>query len=111
MAAEDKVAAKRVMQAMLQMRKIDIAALDKETKIMPDKQMNDKTTTNKKIADKKSSETVLLAGGNPQIAKAEGDVPVQAYIAAMPNWKSDLGRRFDVLIACARRQSGILIMA
>jgi len=45
MAAEDKVATKRVMQAMLQMRKIDIAALDKETKIMPDKQMNDKTTT------------------------------------------------------------------
>ncbi|VDA99576.1 hypothetical protein S1OALGB6SA_646 [Olavius algarvensis spirochete endosymbiont] len=91
------------------MRKIDIAALDKETKIMPDKQMNDKTTT------KDCGQEVVGAGasrrGNPQIAKAEGDVPVQAYIAAMPNWKSDLGRRFDVLIACARRQSGILIMA
>jgi hypothetical protein len=31
----------------------------------------------------------LLAGGNPQIAKAEGDAPVQAYIAAMPGWKRD----------------------
>lgn len=40
----------------------------------------------------------LLSGGNPQIAKAEGDAPVQAYIAAMPGWKSDLGRRLDALI-------------
>jgi hypothetical protein len=41
---------------------------------------------------------VLLSGGNPQIAKADGDAPVQAYIAAMPGWKSDLGRRLDALI-------------
>ena len=41
---------------------------------------------------------VLLAGGNPQIAKADGDAPVQAYIAAMPGWKRDAGRRFDALI-------------
>jgi len=40
----------------------------------------------------------LLAGGNPQIAKADGDGPVQAYIAAMPGWKSDLGRRLDAII-------------
>ena len=40
----------------------------------------------------------LLAGGNPQIAKAEGDAPVQAYIAAMPGWKRDVGRRLDALI-------------
>ena len=40
----------------------------------------------------------LLAGGNPQIAKAEGDAPVQAYIAAMPDWKSVVGRRLDALI-------------
>jgi len=40
----------------------------------------------------------LLSGGNPQIAKAEGDAPVQAYIAAMPGWKSDVGRRLDELI-------------
>jgi hypothetical protein len=41
---------------------------------------------------------VLLPGGNPQIAKADGDAPVQAYIAAMPGWKSDIGRRLDALI-------------
>ena len=40
----------------------------------------------------------LLAGGNPQIAKADGNAPVQAYIAAMPGWKRDLGRRLDALI-------------
>src|SRR5687768_1536366 len=40
----------------------------------------------------------LLPGGNPQIAKAYGDAPVQAYIAAMPGWKSDVGRRLDALI-------------
>lgn len=43
----------------------------------------------------------LLAGGNPQIAKGEGDAPVQAYIAAMPDWKRDLGRRLDALIVRA----------
>jgi hypothetical protein len=41
---------------------------------------------------------LLLSGGNPQIAKAYGDAPVQAYIAAMPGWKRDLGRRLDALI-------------
>lgn len=40
----------------------------------------------------------LLSGGNPQIPKGDGDAPVQAYIAAMPGWKSDLGRRLDDLI-------------
>ena len=40
----------------------------------------------------------LLAGGNPQIAKADGDAPVRAYIAAMPGWKRDVGRRLDTLI-------------
>jgi hypothetical protein len=43
----------------------------------------------------------LLAGGNPQIAKADGDAPVQAYIAAMPGWKSAVGRRLDSLIVGA----------
>jgi hypothetical protein len=41
---------------------------------------------------------VLLSGGNPQIAKADGDAPVRAYIAAMPGWKSEAGRRLDALI-------------
>ena len=40
----------------------------------------------------------LLSGGNPQIAKADGDSPVQAYVAAMPGWKRDLGERLDALI-------------
>ena len=40
----------------------------------------------------------LLSGGNPQIARADGDAPVQAYIAAMPEWKSDVGRCLDDLI-------------
>ena len=40
----------------------------------------------------------LLAGGNPQIAKGDGDAPVQAYIAAMPGWKHDVGRKLDALI-------------
>ena len=47
---------------------------------------------------KKSAKPVLLSGGNPQIAKADGDAPVKAYIAAMPGWKRDVGRRLDRLI-------------
>lgn len=53
--------------------------------------MTDKTST--------SAGPRLLAGGNPQIAKGEGDGPVQAYIAAMPGWKSEVGRRLDSIIA------------
>jgi hypothetical protein len=41
---------------------------------------------------------ILLSGGNPQIAKGDGDAPVQAYIAAMPGWKRDAGRRLDALV-------------
>jgi hypothetical protein len=40
----------------------------------------------------------LLSGGNPQIAKGYGDGPIKAYLAAMPGWKSDVGRRLDALI-------------
>jgi hypothetical protein len=47
---------------------------------------------------RKVAKPTLLAGGNPQIAKANGDAPVQAYIAAMPGWKQDVGRRLDALI-------------
>ena len=53
----------------------------------------------KNAAPKRVAKPALLAGGNPQIAKADGDAPVQAYIAAMPGWKSDVGRRLDALIA------------
>jgi hypothetical protein len=46
----------------------------------------------------KAAPPKLLSGGNPQIAKADGDAPVQAYIAAMPGWKREVGRQLDVLI-------------
>jgi hypothetical protein len=46
----------------------------------------------------KAKPVKLLSGGNPQIAKADGDAPVQAYIAAMPGWKRDVGKRLDALI-------------
>ena len=49
-------------------------------------------------AEARPAKPVLLSGGNPQIAKGYGDAPVQAYIAAMPGWKSDVGRRLDALI-------------
>ncbi len=49
----------------------------------------------RRVAAKKG---VLLSGGNPQIAKGEGDAPVRAYIAAMPGWKRDVGRRLDAII-------------
>jgi hypothetical protein len=48
-----------------------------------------------------AAKPTLLAGDNPQIAKADGDAPVQAYIAAMPGWKRDVGRRLDALIVCS----------
>ena len=51
-----------------------------------------------KSQSRKAAKPALLAGGNPQIAKADGDAPVQAYIAAMPGWKRDVGRRLDALI-------------
>jgi len=47
---------------------------------------------------KAKSKPALLAGGNPQIARAVGDAPVRAYIAAMPGWKRGVGRRLDALI-------------
>jgi hypothetical protein len=52
----------------------------------------------KKAAKRVAAKPALLAGGNPQIAKADGDAPVQTYIAAMPGWKRDVGRRLDALI-------------
>ena len=58
----------------------------------------DKVKRSTKVAKRDGAKPVLLSGGNPQIAKADGDAPVQAYIAAMPGWKSDLGRRLDDLI-------------
>ncbi|BCM21684.1 DUF1801 domain-containing protein [Mesorhizobium sp. J8] len=51
-----------------------------------------------KAAGSTDTKPVLLSGGNPQIGKGYGDAPVQAYIAAMPGWKSEVGRRLDQLI-------------
>ncbi len=57
--------------------------------------MPSKTSVKPTKADAKPK---LLSGGNPQIAKGYGDAPVQAYIAAMPGWKADVGRKLDTLI-------------
>ena len=54
--------------------------------------------TTSESQSRKAAKPALLAGGNPQIAKAYGDAPVRAYIAAMPGWKRDVGRRLDALI-------------
>ncbi len=51
------------------------------------------------MAEKRGNpEPVLLSGGNPQIAKGDGDIPVKAYVDAMPGWKGEVGRRLDTLI-------------
>src|SRR5262245_39971053 len=52
----------------------------------------------KAAARRVGAKPARLAGGNPQIAKADGDAPVQAYIAAMPEWKREIGRQLDTLI-------------
>lgn len=57
-----------------------------------------KSATKKAAARRVAAKPKLLAGGNPQIAKADGDAAVQAYIAAMPGWKRDIGRCLDALI-------------
>ena len=57
-----------------------------------------RNVADKAVTEQSRAKPTLLSGGNPQIAKADGDAPVQAYIAAMPGWKSDVGRRLDTLI-------------
>src|SRR6478752_1528629 len=52
----------------------------------------------KATAGRAAAKPALRAGGNPQIAKGDGDAPVQSYIAAMPGWKRDVGRQLDALI-------------
>jgi hypothetical protein len=56
------------------------------------------SASRKRLASAGAKQPTLLAGGNPQIPKGHGDVPVQAYIAAMPGWKQDIGRRIDAII-------------
>ncbi len=57
-----------------------------------------KKVATKRTVSRSDVEPKRLSGGNPQIAKGDGDAPVRAYIAAMPGWKRDVGRRLDVLI-------------
>jgi hypothetical protein len=54
--------------------------------------------TKAKSVKARNKKVTLLSGGNPQIAKGDGDAPVQAYIAAIPGWKRDVGKRLDALI-------------
>lgn len=67
---------------------------------MPDKPPRRSTTTAAKRPPltPNADGVVLLSGGNPQVPKGDGDGPVQAYIAAMPEWKRDVGTRLDALI-------------
>ena len=65
---------------------------------MADKVAASARRASKRVANEPAGEVRLLSGGNPQIAKADGDAPVQAYISAMPEWKSNVGRRLDDLI-------------
>ena len=58
----------------------------------------ERSTATKSKAPLAAAKPKLLSGGNPKIAKGDGDAPVQAYLAAMPGWKSDVGRRLDALI-------------
>lgn len=69
-------------------------------KILAGKGMDDayKTSSSVRTVRAATDEVRLLSGGNPQIAKGDGDAPVQAYIAAMPGWKKDVGRKLDALI-------------
>jgi hypothetical protein len=62
------------------------------------KQSKPGDTAKAKKAPTRTAKPKLLSGGNPQIAKGYGDGPVQAYIAAMPGWKQDVGRRLDAII-------------
>jgi hypothetical protein len=81
--AAKKAAAKRVTAKAAQVRK---------------KPRNKPRKTAPKPPSGKAAKPALLSGGNPQIPKGYGDAPVQAYIAAMPGWKRDVGRRLDALI-------------
>src|SRR5437867_3160966 len=76
---------------------VPAAKASKLTKASVKKPAAAKTKTSKST-NASAKKPAALAGGNPQISKADGDAPVQAYIAAMPGWKRDVGRRLDSLI-------------
>ena len=68
-------------------------------KAVAKKAVTKKAVAKKAVAKRVVAKPKLLAGGNPQIAMADGDTPVQAYLAAIPGWKRVVGRRLDELIA------------
>ena len=100
---EKKAAAKRVAAKTAKPRKA-VAKSSARTptkgaaKELPSHYAVPKATATNSKGPAVAAKPTLLAGGNPQIAKADGDAPVQAYIAAMPGWKRDVGRRLDALI-------------
>jgi hypothetical protein len=91
--AAAKVAAKKTGARIVEAKKPvakKIAAKKPEAKTVTARNVTSKQTT--------SAAPKLLSGGNPQIAKGHGDEPVQAYIAAMPDWKRAIGARIDALV-------------
>jgi hypothetical protein len=98
-----KAAAERAAAKAAKPRKAAAKASVRKPTKAATKELSTRSATRKAAATKSNgpevaAKPVLLSGGNPQIAKAYGDAPVQAYIAAMPGWKSDIGRRLDALI-------------
>jgi hypothetical protein len=77
---------------------IQAAVAENLSRERPESRSQPKALAKGKADTKNVKRVKLLSGGNPQIAKADGDAPVQAYIAAMPGWKRDIGKRLDALI-------------
>jgi len=99
------MAKKKAGKASKRVAKKKPAARKTATKKAPAKRVAKKSPAKKVPAKRPQPKgdggPVLLSGGNPQIPKADGDAPVQAYIAAMPGWKHDVGRRIDDLVEAA----------
>ena len=98
-----KAAAKRVVAKAAKPRTSDAKSSARKpvtaaVKELPAHYAVPKATATKRKGAAVAAKPSLLTDGNPQIAKGGGDAPVQDYIAAMPGWKSDVGRRLDALI-------------
>ena len=78
--------------------KVDARAFKTLVRVAVAENVGGKASAKSTRGAKSAKRVKLLSGGNPQIAKADGDAPVQAYIAAMPGWKSTIGMRLDALI-------------
>jgi len=103
MKVAQKAAAKRVAAKSAKPRTPDAKssgrkAANAAVKELPAHDAVPQATAAKRKGPAVAAKLTLLAGGNPQTAKGDGDGPVQDYIAAMPGWKSDVGRRLDALI-------------